>query len=65
MYLNEFTNKTVERMLNARMDGESFRSVIGEAIKLTILECADRVQDYSNHRIPASEYSNLLRELTK
>jgi hypothetical protein len=62
MQLNEFVNKTVDEMLSARMDGESFRTVIETAIKLTVKQCADRVQYYSDCRVPASTYSELLKK---
>jgi hypothetical protein len=62
MRLNEFVNKTVTEMLSARMDGESFRTVIEEAIKLTVKECAFHIENYVEHRVPASMYRELLEK---
>jgi hypothetical protein len=61
MFLNEFVNKTVSDMLNEGYLDESFRRIVATAIGRAIEECAQRVAHFSDLRIPASEYANLLR----
>lgn len=65
MSLNEFVNKTASEMLDNHYDEESFSTILTEAVKRTVEECATRVADYSARRIPASEYQYLLRNSFK
>lgn len=60
--MNDFTDKLITKMLDSYLDEESFAKVVRMVVQLTAEAAAREVSAYSDHKLPASEYSTMLRD---
>lgn len=57
---NQFAEQLVKDLLEEYWDEQSFSRVVHEVVRRTAREAYFRVTEYSDYRIPASEYGKLL-----
>lgn len=60
--MNTFAEKLINRMLQDYLDEESFANVVRMVVQLTAEAAAREVSAYSDHKLPATEYSTMLRD---
>lgn len=61
----KLSEQIIEEMLKVYADEESFRYIVDMAVSTAVVVCARLVKQYSDLRIPASEYAKRLKEDTK